>query len=298
MRKIIKTFATLIIITSAINQVNSVWIIEKKWAINNKSIFVNKYANLMCQENILDISKKLKYKRIQNKSLSCEISATADILSYLLHKNVTEDNLLKFLDKSEYKKLPKIINWKKYWWNPNIGYVWYIHKLPNWEKARQRKMTGYWVLEKPIKKIFDKYWFKTKIINKFSYNSIFSKKEHLKLILKELEKWNMVQLWWDICTNPKYYNNKEHKCYHNWKPSWNQNRSLIWYYKDQNWKEKKYVWLNWEHAFYLLWYKWEIDNPTYIIVWDTYTWKHTYPTNEWMRKWQKMQYRSIIIYSK
>jgi len=297
-KKIIKTFVTLIIITSAINQVNSVWIVENKWVINKKSIFTNKYADLLCKEKKIDISKKLIYKRIQNKNLSCEISATADILSYLLNRNITEDILLTKLSKSQYNKLPTTINWKKYWWNPNAGYVWYIDKLENWADARQRLMTGYWVLEKPIKKIIDSYWLKSKIINKFNYNHKFSKKQHLKLILNELEKWNMIQMWWDICTNPKFYNWKEHKCFHNWEYSWNQDRKLIWYYKDKNWKEKKYVGLNWEHAFYLLWYKWDIENPTHIIVWDTYTWKHIYTTAEWMRKWQKMQYRSIIIYKK
>ncbi len=299
MRKIIKTFLTLIILTSAINQVNSVWSVEKKkWIINNKSILKNEYANFVCEEKIFDISEKLKYKRIQGKALNCEISATADILSYLLKKEVKESKLEILLDKSEYNKLPTKKNWKTYWWNPNKGYVWYIDKLPNWKTARQRLMTGYWVLEKPIDKIFKQYWIKTKIITQKNYNSTFSEKEHLQLILEELEKWNMVQLWWDICTNPKYYNWKEHMCFYWGKPSWNQDRTLAWYYKDKNWKEQKHIWLNWEHAFYLLWYKWEIENPTHIIVWDTFTGKHTYVTSEWIRKWGKMQYRSIIAYKK
>ena len=71
-----------------------------------------------------------------------------------------------------------------------------------------------------------------------------------------------------------------------------------WKYKDENWELKIYKWLNWEHAFYLLWYKWNYKKPTHIIVWDTMTGKHTYPTNKWMRKWDKMQNRSIIIYAK
>ena len=59
---------------------------------------------------------------------------------------------------------------------------------------------------------------------------------------------------------------------------------------------KEIQWLNWEHAFYLLWYKWGTENPTHIIVWDTNTWKHTYATKEWLRKWGKMQDRSIVVY--
>ena len=235
---------------------------------------------------------------IQKRTLSCEISATADILTYLSWKEIKEDSLLWMLPKSEYNKLPKKTNWKITWWNPNLWFVWYIDKLPNWKKARQRKMTGYWVLEKPIEKIINNFWFKTKVISKFNYKPNFWKKEHLKLILGELKKWNMIQLWWDICTNPKYFNWKENACTYKGKPTWNNKRIISWYYQDKNWNTKKYIGLNWEHAFYLLWYKWTINNPTHIIVWDTYTWRHIYPTKEWMRKWQKMQYRSIIVYAK
>jgi len=244
----------------------------------------------------LDITDSLNIKTIQKRSLSCEISATADILSNMIWKKIDEDLLLSKLSKSYYNSFPINKKWKKYWWNPQEWFVGYIDKLPNWEIARQRHMTGYWVLEKPIEKIFNSYNFKTKIISLYDYTPEFSKKEHTTLILKELEKWNMVQLWWDICTNPKYFDWEENGCFYEWKPSWDDERKISWYYKDKNWKEVKYTWLNWEHAFYLLWYKWNINNPTHIIVWDTYTWKHNYVTKEWMRKWERMQYRSIIIY--
>jgi hypothetical protein len=276
---------------------NSQW---KKISFPYEINFHKKEKNIIKKLESFDISKNMKIKRIQLKSLSCEISATADILSFLTWKEVMENDLLKELAKSQYNKLPTIntINWKKYWWNPQEWFVWYIDKLPNWNKARQRKMTGYWVLEKPIEKIINKHWFKTKTISKYNYKPWFTKKEHLTLILEELEKWNMVQLWWDICTNPKYYNWKENWCSYNWKPSWNSDRKISWYYKNELWEDKKYVGLNWEHAYYLLGYKWKIDNPTDIIVWDTYTGRHIYKTEEWIRKWQKMQYRSIIIYKK
>jgi hypothetical protein len=38
-----------------------------------------------------------------------------------------------------------------------------------------------------------------------------------------------------------------------------------------------------------------INNPTHIIAWDTDTWRHEYPIDEWMRKWGRMDYRTIII---
>lgn len=245
-----------------------------------------------------DISDQMTTKTIQKRALSCEISATADILTHLIKEEITEDILLTTLDKSKYNTLPYTEYNKVYWWNPQEWFVWYIDKTPSWETARQRKMTGYWVLEKPIDKIFKTYWIDTKIITQNNYLPDFSKQEHLTLILEELHKWNMVQLWWDICTDPKYYNWEENPCYYKWKPSWNDDRKISWNYKDEDWNDKKYSWLNWEHAFYLLWYKWSLNNPTHIIIWDTYTGKHTYVTSEWMRKWKKMEYKSIIVYAK
>jgi len=290
------------------NKIKDIWIISiiEKWKkinfpykidyVNKKSISILKINNKNSKKGF-DISNKMKIKTIQKRALSCEISATADILSYFEWKKIDEDLLLKKLPKSNYNSFPKIDkNWKKHWWNPQEWFVGHIDKLPNWEVARQRKMTWYWVLEKPIEKIINSFDYKTKIIKLSNYTPDFSEKEHITLILEELKKWNMVQLWWDICTNPKYFNWKENGCTYNWKPSWNSERKLSWYYKNKDGKNIKYTWLNWEHAFYLLWHKWNIDNPTHIIVWDTYTWRHEYLKEEWIRKWKKMQYRSIIVY--
>lgn len=296
--RMMKLFVILVVIILFINQVNSVYKYiddDKDWDIIFSLKLNNEKNDFYCEIKWMDISNKMLYKTIQKRALSCEISATADIISYLLWQNITEDELLKIMPKSFYNKLPYYKDWKKYWWNPNAGFVGYIDKLPDWTTARQRLTTGYWILEKPIEKIINQYNLKTKIITQNDYKSDFSSKEHLQLILTELKKWSMIQLWWDICTNPKYYNWVEHKCYYWWKNTWNDKREISWNYIDQDGKEKKYIWLNWEHAFYLLWYKWNIENPTHIIIWDTFTWKHTYITSEWMRKWKKMQYRSIII---
>ncbi len=238
----------------------------------------------------LDISEQIKYKRIQKKSLSCEISATADIVSYLEKKRIAESFFEKMLDKSYYNRLPEIINWKKIWWNPNAWYVWYIGNLPNWEKAEQYNYTWYWVLEEPIDKIYKKLRYETKIITNKNYTKTYNNKDHLTEILKALNEWKMVQLWWDYCTTAKYEDTKNK----NYCKYLNSQRKLEWYYKQWN-KLLKHEWLIWEHAFYLLWYKWWVNNPSHIIVWDTKTWKHTYPTIEWMRKWDRMQNRSIII---
>jgi len=250
------------------------------------------YSSYNYKDWIFDISSLFPYKRIQEKSLSCESSATADILSSLSWKNYNEDFVINLLDKDFYNQKPTSYNWKRVWGNPNKWFVGYIDRLSSWKKAQQFNYTGYWVLESPIAKVFKSIWYNTKIINDTMYNSSYKEKEHLKELFIELINWNRVQLWGDYCTNPKEDNWTKNYC-----NLWEKDRKLSWRYKDgENYKE--YVWLSGEHAFYLLWFEWNIESPSKIIVWDTYTWKHSYSLKEWKRKWNLMQNRSVIIYKK
>jgi hypothetical protein len=238
----------------------------------------------------LDISNNFKYKRLQERSLSCELSAASDIVSYFINKKVTEIYIIKQVSKDYYNKPFEVINNKKIWGNPNAWYVWYIDKLSSWQKARQYNMTWYWVLEKPIANIFKDFGLETKIITNKDYNENYNKYDHLTEILQSINNWNMVQLWWDYCTNPLYEDTaNKNKCI-----NFSRDRTIEWYY-NEDWKLIKHEWLIWEHAFYLLWYKWWVENPSDIIVWDTQTGKHTFPIKEWLRKWDLMQNRSIII---
>ena len=247
--------------------------------------------------HIYDITESLAVKTIQKRSLSCEISAAADILSHYEWTVINEDSLLEILPKSWYNTLPKKdTNWKLQWWNPEEGFVWYIDLLPDWQIARQRKMTWYWVLERPIEKIFNTYGYSTLVLNENQHSDSFTPEKHLTYILKELRKWNLSEVWWDICTDPKYYSGKEHKCFYDWEPNWNKDRTVSWYYKNRKWEDTLYNGLIWEHIFYILWYEGTVQNPENIILWDTYTWKHTYPLSEFMRKWKLMQYRTITIF--
>jgi len=265
---------------------------ERKKLEEKNIILASASENPVFLDNLY-IGDRLKYKSKQKRSLSCELSATSDILSFFENKKITENFVIDLVRKSYYNTLPILFKNKRIWWNPNEWYVWYIDKLPNWKKARQYNMSWYWVLEKPIEKVFNKFNYRTKIITSFNYNSNYNQKNHITEILKSINKWNMVQLWWDYCTNPIYEDtNNKNKCKY-----LNSERKLEWYYKSK-WKLIKYKWLSWEHAFYLLWYKWWVYNPSHIIVWDTITGKHIYNIKEWFRKWNKMQNRSIIIYNK
>lgn len=177
-------------------------------------------------------------------------------------------------------------------------------------KARQHAMNWYWIYETPFLSVYSSYNLKSKIINIYYYKKMWlNPKSHLKKLLIELKKWNMVQLWWDYCTLSEFEDGviaeknvrKKEIIIESWKFSakntCGQNsdkRKLKWYVRE-NWKDRLFTWLSGEHNFYLLWYNWDINHPSSIIVWDTYTWKHTYPIKEWYRKWWLMQNRSMII---
>lgn len=272
----------------------------KKVCLNNKCIlerrqwwtvftmyykWENIYENIYYPE-FLDISDKLEYKRLQKYSLSCEISTTADILSYLDWKKIEEDEIINSNknDWEFYNKSFKIENWKKVWWNPNEWFIWSIHN------AYQYDLTWYGIYEKPIQKIYSQYWFENYAVTKDDYNINFNLNNHITLLLKELHKGYMVHLWWDYCTNPEYEDGVKNKCL-----NLEKNRELVWYYKNSQWEYIEHKWLSWEHSFYLLWYVWNIDNPSNIIVWDTNTGKHIYNIAEWKRKWNLMDNKSIVI---
>lgn len=290
-------------IVDKINEVN----IDIKFKYNWKSrTFSYKHVPKF-KENV-DIWDKIKIKRIQKKPLSCELSVASDIITYLDWVDVTEDDVLSIIDKTFLNKLPFIYHWLTFWWNPNKWFVWYIDYY--WEgkkiKPTQRNMTGYWVYEKPISEVYNYFWLQNKIITIDDYYESFSEKEHLSLLLKNVERGNMVQLWGDWCTLEKYDDWKigkidmsqekaDNKIYaKNYCQTTLDDRKIEWNYIE-NFKFKKFTGLIGEHAFYLLWYEWWVNNPKKIIVWDSDTWYHKYDTVEWMRKWKLMDYKSIII---
>lgn len=259
--------------------------------------------------NSFSIASKMDYKRLQERPLSCESSVTADILSYMLGKKVTEYEVFDKIDKSFFNKLPFTFESKLFWWNPNVWFVWYIDYYGKKAdiKPTQRDMTGYWVYEKPIAKVYNEYSLQTKIITWENHSRDFNENDHLTLLLKELYHGNMVQLWGDWCTREEYDDGEIDKWeitqekVDAWISATNyctttlEDRKMEWYYIE-DFKVKKHIGLVWEHAFYLLWYEGWVENPTKIIVWDSDTGYHLYDFVEWMRKWEQMNYKSIIIY--
>ena len=189
-------------------------------------------------------------------------------------------------------------DWKLIWWNPDNWFVWEM----DWH---QFDLTWYAIYEKPMSEIYTSYWVKFDTYNRFGNNLwIKDTKEALSYLLKELVKWNFVQIRWDYCTDQKFEDwtmdrkitpeeaNKglaqKNFCY-----SFNQERRITWYTED--WEEINAA--KQSHNFLLLWYIWDINNPEKVIIWDTATWRHVYPTSVWMRKWELNDARAIIVHN-
>lgn len=247
-----------------------------------------------------DITNKLAKLHIQERNLSCEAAATTDILSTILKKDIAEKDILAKMKKdiTYWKPSYKNSEWKLIWWDPSNGFVWEM----DWH---QYNLTWYAIYEKPMSEIYTDYWVKTELYNKFENKlGLKNTKEALSFMLKELVKWNYVQMWWDYCTDPDFEDwnidrkitteeslnwlSQKNFCY-----SFYNERVVTWY--TEEWKEIK-AWKQ-SHNFVLLGYIWDINNPEKIIIWDTQTWKHIYPTAERLRKWELNDARAIIVYN-
>lgn len=263
------------------------------------------YRDFSVQDDMFQLS-------LQKKALSCESSATSDILATFLWKSVHEDTVIAKLPRWDYfNKLPDVASTdNKVWGNPEAGFVGYIQSVSG-ISASQRFMTWYGVYEPPIAEVYESYWLHTQIFNRNNHSDSITPEIHLRFILEKLKSWSMVQLWGDWCTTWKYddgvlakkadiknsnmddFISAKNWCYNVW---WA--RELRWQYKDSNGNFVNHTGLDGQHAFILLWWKWNIHRPSYIKVWDTDTGYHVYPTAEWMRKWERMDYRSVIVTEK
>lgn len=239
------------------------------------------------------VDRSLFYRlRIQKYSLSCEITALQIVLDSL-GIIVSENDILFSIP-----SYPFVYQTGGIWWDPDREFVWYY-------TGGQTKKTGYGIYEKPLAQYVQIYWLDTKIINQLVYTGTMNPWRHLARILQNLDNKNThIILWWDWCTG-SLYEDGIFSFWGHWSlrifpiPAQNQcdrdsGKRLLYWTTPEN---KEVIWLSGEHAFVLLGYVWTIKNPTHIILWDTYTWRHIYPYSEWMRKWSLLQYRSLIISS-
>ncbi|MBF0913746.1 hypothetical protein HXK64_02170, partial [Candidatus Gracilibacteria bacterium] len=119
----------------------------------------------------------------------------------------------------------------------------------------------------------------------------------------ELNNGNFIQIRGDYCTDQKYEDgtmdrkitteeSKNGLAQKNFCYSFNQERRVTWHTDDG----KEIYAPKQSHNFILLGYIGNIENPEKIIIWDTQTGRHIYPTAEWMRKWELNDARAIIVY--
>lgn len=291
------------------------WISTATWTLNiiHKNITLPLNISVKFPERLhTDFSLFWDMYRLslQERSLSCESSATSLILSTLLGKEIKEAQVIEVLPKSNYyEKVPEKNGETYIWGNPQEGFVGYIGHTGS-IIAKQKLMTWYGVYEKPIAEVYKQYGLKTQILTKDIHSIEFTRYQHLNTLLQHIQQGNMVQLWADWCTNSEYEDgilDSKHELTQSSVKSWvsakntcyniNDARELRWNYKDANGWEKEHIGLDGQHAFILLGWKWDIKNPTHIRVWDTDTGYHSYETSEWMRKWERMDYRSIIVFA-
>jgi hypothetical protein len=182
------------------------------------------------------------------------------------------------------------------WWDPDREFVGSI-------TGSQRLATGYGVYPEPLANII-KDEFHTEIFSSQATGDIGEKvaRDKMSEYLSKVESGAKVVLWGDWCTTPE----NEDGILWGYKPSIiklfpiagkNECQRVT---KDRifRWKTpegKDIVGISWEHAFVLLGYVGKRDSPSHIIVWDTDTGRHIYPTDEWMRKWSALDYRSLLI---
>ncbi len=228
---------------------------------------------------------------IQKYPLSCEI-ATIKMILWSYGQRRSEESI--------YRAIPRdysALSWG-IWWDPDEEFVGSLTWTQWWR-------TGYGIYEAPLAKYLSNEWYATEIINNSSHTRQLRPKQHLIYLINQVQLWSRVILWGDWCTESA----DEDGILPKW---W---KSILQYfpisaknYCTRSSEKRKFSWqtpenrtinaISGEHTFILLWYIGSLDNPTHIIVWDTYTGRHIFSYDEWMRKWELLDYRSLRVEKK
>lgn len=226
---------------------------------------------------------------LQKYALSCEIAALTMILKSLWSPR-SEDQII-----SRLPHFPEAFSWG-IWWDPDREFVGSI-------TGSQRQWTGYGVYPYPLSQVLDTniareiYTLSTSI----SDRKIVAKRKMTEY-LDGLKFGKHVILWWDWCTRKEYEDgilsgSKSHII--KFFPISGKNEcERDSFDRAMNWLTPQWEQISWisgEHAFVLLGYIGKSENPSHIIVWDTDTGRHIYPVDEWMRKWEALDFRALVM---
>lgn len=225
---------------------------------------------------------------IQKYSLSCEIAAVRMVMESF-GKRRSEESIIKKIP-----HYPGELSWW-IWWDPEVEFVGYLTGTQGWQ-------TGYGVYEKPLADYLRTEWYTVETQNLSTYGIGMTPHKHLLSLLDSLETDSRVILWGDWCTE-----------------EWSDDgmipsgwRWILRYFPvaarnecARSSDKRAFSWttptgkivngLSWEHTFVLLGYIGSDTWITHVIVWDTYTGRHIFSYDEWMRKWELMEYRSLRV---
>jgi len=170
----------------------------------------------------------------------------------------------------------------------------------------QAGKTGYGIYEGAIERFFQteipQEEFRTRAWNEKVRPEGMTNEQHLTYLLDGIKNGAHVIVWGDWCTDPwqddgyaKMTKARIGELFplsgKNICRSYQSPRGMTW----KTPEGKRVQALSGDHVFILLGYVGSREHPTHIIVWDTDTGRHVYTTQEWMRKWSMMQYRSFLI---
>jgi uncharacterized protein YvpB len=251
------------------------------------------YLSLERQSSIsatIDVSTRYRLL-LQRYPLSCEIAALRMVIESITKRPTTEEKIMSTVPHS-----PSPMN-RGVWGDPDQEFVGSYY-------GSQRLLTGYGVYEAPLSLYLSDIGISSEIFNAYKVNNI-TRGERLTEILTAIDNGDHVILWGDWCTLGEYEDGVVEKVDpyiialfqipgRNRCDRWPFERIHYWLTEEG----KVVKGLSGEHAFLLLGYVGDRQNPTHIIVWDTDTGKHYYPLREWYRKWEVMDYRSLIIANK
>jgi len=228
---------------------------------------------------------------LQKYPLSCEIAGLRMLLESARGIIKTEEEIIIALP-----KYPVPLTASGIWGDPDREFVWDI-------LGSQYAKTGYGIYERPLVDYLSSIGVSATFSNRLDGRSIPSK-DRLRELLAGMANGSRVMLWGDWCTSeisedgilPMHQTDFLVRFLHipAMNPCARSERSRIfsWYTNDG----KEVRWISGEHVFLLLGYYGTIGAPTHVIVWDTSTGRHIFPIDEWMRKWNALDDRSLTIF--
>ncbi len=209
------------------------WVFKKQTEINFLLSLKQKVIIKNLKNNKIFLQKNINQK-LQEKPLSCEVNSASLFASYILDREIKEEELFKKLPK--YEKELKRTSSKFIWWNPYIEFVWKV----NWKQTKNTSnFTWYWVYAYPISKTLKQIWVDNKIKKFNKFDIINSLLENKPVVF-----WYLWKNWsWKLDTKP-----------------------FVWY--TQSWD--KINWYIWQHTWLIVWVSvfdnWNI-NEVYFYEW-------------------------------